>query len=206
MCSTFLLTKDGASRPRKVHGSLLPQECTLVRFISNVTTSEKSWSESTPACEWDHVECNSEMQVTHLHWNSGFLDSDYPCVEGTPQWEHIPRTLVSFVAYWQNLTGTINFSLLPESLAKFDVSMNKFYGCIDLTALPRALEILSLDDNEFYGGIEFTRLPASLRKLDLRDNLLNGPLDFTGVSADLKILLSRNRFEVPDFIPNGVVF
>ena len=212
----FLMSADISYRASKVRGTVLPQEYTLSRFVSNLTTRQTSWKETTPACEWRYVVCNEEKQVISLQWENTMFEGDifdddyipdYPALAGELLWEYMPCALISFTAYLQDLVGPVQLSVLPNSLKKFDICMNKCTGLLDLVHLPSTLEYLDLSFNQFEGEIDLTQLPGCLKHLDLSSNYLCGSLDLTLVPENVhKFVLSKNYFAKPHVVPKNVEF
>ena len=157
-----------SSRIGKVRGTFLPVEYELAKLISDVENPHESWSTTTPACEWDGVDCNDKGEVIEVSWGfRGLL--------GTLHWEHLPRSLTSLSVYNNQLRGPVDFSSLPRGLAHLWISSNAFSGELHFEHLPPGLRILNISNCHFSGFVDFSCLQrSSLAKggsgFDMRNN------------------------------------
>ena len=206
MSFACLSAADAGCRPSKVRGAILPQEYTLLRFLSKANFSDTSWSTQTPACDWTGITCNADQAVIHIDWSFDLFATDPPDVHGELLWQHMPRTVMHFEARYQLLSGPVELPDLPPDLQEFDINNNKCDGSLEFTSLPRRIEILVLRNNMFFGTIDLTSLPVAIRTIDLSRNQLCGELNFIKLPASLQRLnLSDNGYIKPDRLPAVVL-
>ena len=168
-------------RPSKVRGAQLPQEYELSQFIQHIHKTKTTWNTSNPACEWEGVTCDEELNVMEVNWGFMFLS-------GSPSWGDLCRTVRNFSVWENGLTGGVSFSELPPGLSYLQLSTNAFSGELDLTHLPARLESLLLKDNKFEGNVDLTHLPSTLRKLCMSENQISGKVNLTGLPRKLSDL------------------
>ena len=168
-----------SARLGKIRGVNLPVEYKLEKLIKGIQNPHSSWSTSTPACEWDGVDCNDEDEVDCINWTNRGL-------RGTLDWKHIPETVRSGYVRINKIEGTLELSALPRGLEKFWAEDNKLYGPLQFSDLPPSLKILNLSDNNFVGNVDFSNLPSELTGLNISNNKhLSGTLCLKNIPSTL---------------------
>ena len=190
-CADDINLNSHAKRPGKVRGAKLPQEYELAQFIQDTMNPVASWDTSIPACNWNHVFCNAELQVTKISW--GYLS-----LSGSLKWQYLCHT-VREVTLWRNrLTGTVPLDVLPLQMIYLDIENNKFSGELDLSHSPCGMEALLLTENKFRGYLDLTHLPSTMTRLQIAHNQLCGEVGFTHLPDEMEHLnLSQNLFTGP---------
>ena len=169
-----------ATKAGRVRGVLLPQEYDLERMIQNIVNPLPSWNASTPAREWQGVQCSDEGNILKFEAESKSL-------RGTLLWSLLPRSLTRFSVYANDLSGEIDLGDLPEKLRSLNASYNRFTGTVDLCHLPSTLCSLILSKNYLSGHVTFEHLPSIIRSLALRNNAeLTGTVHSQSLPMGLK--------------------
>ena len=135
MNSTLLPRSTG-----KVRGASLPAIYDLIRFCKGLENPHASWSESTPVCEWDGVQCTPEKEVKSIFW------------------------------YRRSLRGALHWASLPASIRELHMYGNSFRGTLPLQDISMGLEILDAHANVLQGELSLSNLVSSFLVIRLSRN------------------------------------
>ena len=166
MLSAIHLHDDGTEivrRPAKVRGVAWPQEYDLGLLIKNITRTHPLWSEETPACDWDSVQCDKNGNIDALLWH-------FKQLHGTVNWRYLPVTLAVLRLGINSLEGEVLWDSFPQKLHTISLSGNFFTGQPNLSMLPNSLKVLHMSANRFSGVVGLSNLPPHMNTLFMVDN------------------------------------
>jgi hypothetical protein len=146
---------DGVARSSPRHQESVPDLIAMLRFVSTLGCSDKSWTPKTAVCDWAGVTCSAPNVTGIFDWNGK------GCT-GTVDLTALPSGMQSVSLNSNSFHGILNFSALPAGLQHLDLSFNGFWGPLDLTMLPSGMAYLNLGYCNFNGTINLSALPSWL--------------------------------------------
>mmetsp|Transcript_28375 Transcript_28375/g.39330 ORF Transcript_28375/g.39330 Transcript_28375/m.39330 type:complete len:197 (-) Transcript_28375:307-897(-) len=164
------------SKLGKLRGVTLPVEYDLERYIQNLDKIDPTWNITTPACEWNGVNCDaSNGLISSFDWGDRGMS-------GTPMWEYLPSSITYIRLAFNSLSGPVPFGDLPRNMTVLNVTQNMFSGELDFGALPTTMKNLFLSRNEFSGLVDSSTFPESLTLLYVSNNVnLYGEIRMNGL-------------------------
>ena len=187
------ITESHATRRAgRVSKANLPQEYELAQLVQNIENPHPSWNASTPACEWDGVDCDVASEIKSIKWNV-YSGKSYQELTGSLSFVYLPKTVRIFDVFLTKLSGEVPLNTLPFKLESMNLRNNDLSGPLDLTALPPIFNKLVLSGNRFTGEICLDKLPSGLKYLWLDCNQLSGKVCLCNLPSALYLLdLSSN--------------
>ena len=179
------------TRRGKISCITLPQEYALEKLVLGLITKPEQWTAATPACEWTGIKCDESGNIEEIRWA-------WKALKGSFDFEHIPATVVRFVARSSGISGNVNLENLPTGsrLHTLRLNNNALKGSLALTSLPQSIVAVDLSHNFLTGCISLVNLPPNLSELKLSFNDFSGRLTLTELPANIDSLhLNNNNFE-----------
>ena len=104
------------------HSASYPNDLdALCLTVSNVTNKDRTWSSSTPACQWLGITCDPDGSVRQIIWQNMGLG-------GVLDLATLPYNLQKLDVFNNQLTGNPNFAGLPKGLYDLDLLNNALFG------------------------------------------------------------------------------
>ena len=179
----------GISRPKKVHGSCMPQEYDLARLVANISNPHHTWTVENSAKSWHKVAVRMNGDVYEINWCDMGL-------RGSLNFALLPRTTEFLSLGKKFLSGRINIELDADKLRDLRLPENQLEGPLFLGDLPRAVVRLWVHKNRCTGPLDLTALPPTIRTVYLHDNDFSGVVSFEGLpSTIIDLALDNNRLE-----------
>ena len=116
------------------------------------------------ACSWNGVTCSDRKVVEKILWISLNLK-----LEGVIDFSMIPRDLMYFSLFRQDLSGEIDTSALPRRMDYFCLEFCQFTGTVDIGSLPEPLRVFQVLNNAITGVANVSDLPKALEFFEIRE-------------------------------------
>ena len=165
----------------------------LLIFTKDISPADATWTLSTPACQWKHIECANEVVVSIFLTDFGFY--------GVPNFTSLPSHLEQL-----HLSNAMKKKMREDQSVGprwgKTVGAHGFSGNPNFSNLPPSLEILDLSGNQFSGslpviGFNAKNSSGNLRQLFLHYNMFSG-------SAELFLQQLPITMEVSTFFGNDL--